>query len=197
MPRKKLVKSRVVKKVKRQAKSLAAAMEKEFKSFPKKLQEQFRKDLAALKKQEPKMHASLQKLQKQYTSAKNKHSVLAEKVKVKPTPTVKKQLAAMMKTCDKLSKAVSALTDQLNEIKAQGKVISIKKARFAALAKYMSNLENEWARSQSENDVAEEARSVRKSPAKRKKQAPEANEITVLEEPMMTETPEEVVESVE
>src|SRR5205823_4854750 len=130
MPRKKLVKAKVAKKVKRQTLNLSAIMEKDFKSFPKKIQEQLLKDLAGLKKQEPKLQSSLQKLQKQYTAAKNKHNVLADKLNVKPTPAAKKQLAALTKTCDKFNKAISALTNQLNAIKDQGKLISLKKARF-------------------------------------------------------------------
>lgn len=143
MPRKKLTNSKV-KKVKRSL-NQAEIMEKDFKNLPNLLQKQLRKESSVLKTQEAKLLASLKKMQKQHSAAKNKHAVLATKVKTKSTPTAKKQLAVILLSYNKLDQAMNHLMSQLKQTKDQGKVLSTKRAKFAAIAKQISAIDKDWA----------------------------------------------------
>ena len=179
MPRKKLANSKV-KKVKRIL-NQTEVMEKDFKNLPTQLQVQLRKESSTLKAQETKLLASLKKMQKQHSAAKNKHTLLATKAKVRSTPTAKKQLAAALLLCNKHDQAVNHVMSQLKQLKDQGKVISSKKAKFAALSKQISAFDKEW---EIKNVRADKpvAKKLKKTSRKQKIEAPSIKEVSQSEQ---------------
>jgi DNA repair ATPase RecN len=186
MPRKKLINSKV-KKTKQQVLNQTEAMEKDFKNLPQLLQAQLRKELSVLKIQESKLLVSLKKIQKQYSAAKNKHTLLTTKTKVKPTTTAKKQLATIAKSCNKLDQAIADVMDNIKKIKAQGKTLSVKKAKFAALAKQVIAFDKEWTNKAEKSAVKPTETKVKQ----RKKRSTKASKIEALstqEIPMQPES---------
>lgn len=117
MARKKIVK-RSAKQANKKTLSLAASLEKEFKAMPAKLIAQFRKELAVLKQQETKLSAALKKAQSKLKTARNKAPA---------------------------KKTVEQLTAALATIKAEGKVLSNNRAKFAAIAKEIAGVEKQWS----------------------------------------------------
>lgn len=153
MPRKKVAKTaKTTKKVNSKSRPKAIAlsavdlMEKEFSALPEKMSTQSRKDLASLKQQEKKLKSELKKAQAQKKIAKNKRVTLTAKSKSsKSTAASKKLLTAAKQAYDKISDAVTDVSNRYDAVKKQAKELATKQARFAALAKIIAQFEKECA----------------------------------------------------
>ena len=169
-------------------------MEKDLKNLPNQLQVQLRKESSTLKTQESKLLASLKKMQKQHSTAKNKQALLTTKSKVKSSATLKKQLTAATQAYNKLDQALNEIMSQLKQTKDQGKVISAKKAKFAALAKQISSFDKEWVAKNPVLGDKPAAKPAKKLPRKQKSKASPTQEVVIQQEPLTSDLNMEVVE---
>ncbi|HSW69881.1 MAG TPA: hypothetical protein VLI69_07015 [Gammaproteobacteria bacterium] len=120
--------------------SLAEKVEKEFRQLPSRLAKLYRQELMAQKAQESKFKNELKKAQISQNAAQAKQENL---LKLNPTKSNKKQLAAAKKSNEQANKNIKMLTAKLDQITKQANMLLAKQTKYLTLNKELAKLEKE------------------------------------------------------
>lgn len=140
-------------------------MEKDFQDTPAKLIASIKKEIAAQTQKQTKAKSALVKLAKQIKSS-EKRIKAAGKNK---TAAGKKQLTAAKKLHAEMMKSEIAHTKEIKEAATSVAALQMKAKKMAALSKYISQFEKDWAKQ--EKEAAAKANQKEKEKMKAKKAA--------------------------